>query len=596
MSRSLPSNRNHTEMGSYFNPPVRFGMSRYPHLEKISSRDLTTRGISTIDKQLRTLKGGRFLRSTLPHHLKRSAIKLLTYERELDLYLLVRFDGGVYPHHSSDHLSSQNSSSSSSSSDPSLVHSSACDLSGANTPPPPPPSDTDLEDTIYDIVHYMSEVRIDRITEIETTQRQLETSQLVASGERASLVERIGSLRLEYLKNNSDDDMEISSNEKKWGELEMVEMEIQMRMEELIRWFEKMETVFHISNCPEKSQVKAHETPRCCSDCQQLNGQKLNRFMLCEKLIKTNEYWRSSKRAQPWSATTPFKIPNGWRCKLHHKGPWHKGSSSKSEGHNLFRVWKTRTLHKRIALKLKDQTPVESKLGTRMGVVKKEGSIYVCWWRRATPIQNDIKGLAGYYRRFIKGFSKIAKPMTKLTQKNIKFDWTEKAEAAFQLLKEKLCSAPILSLPEGSENFVVYCDASRKGLGASVVFSDHNEFANIFYDHKEIESGANILDAQVEPRTDGTLCLNGRSWIPCRALGTQLDMSMAYHPQTGGHPNFGGHVACFIKVAPFEALYGRKCRSPICWAEVGDAQLTGPEIVHETTKKIIQIKKRTQAA
>ncbi|GJS78331.1 hypothetical protein Tco_0728212 [Tanacetum coccineum] len=58
----------------------------------------------------------------------------------------------------------------------------------------------DLEDTIYDIVHYMSEVRIDRITEIKTTQRQLETNQLVASGERASLVERIGSLRLEYLK------------------------------------------------------------------------------------------------------------------------------------------------------------------------------------------------------------------------------------------------------------------------------------------------------------------------------------------------------------------------------------------------------------
>ncbi|GJV18480.1 hypothetical protein Tco_1367500, partial [Tanacetum coccineum] len=58
----------------------------------------------------------------------------------------------------------------------------------------------DLEDTIYDIVHYMSEVHIDRITEIETTQRQLETSQMVASRERASLVESIGSLRLEYLK------------------------------------------------------------------------------------------------------------------------------------------------------------------------------------------------------------------------------------------------------------------------------------------------------------------------------------------------------------------------------------------------------------
>ncbi|GJW30408.1 hypothetical protein Tco_0047283, partial [Tanacetum coccineum] len=51
-----------------------------------------------------------------------------------------------------------------------------------------------------------------------------------------------------------------------------------------------------------------------------------------------------------------------------------------------------------------------------------------------------------------------------------------------------------------------------------------------------------------------------------------------------------------IKAAPFEALYGRKCRLPICWAEVGDAQLTGPKIVHETTEKIIQIKKRIQAA
>ncbi|GJU41456.1 putative reverse transcriptase domain-containing protein [Tanacetum coccineum] len=56
--------------------------------------------------------------------------------------------------------------------------------------------------------------------------------------------------------------------------------------------------------------------------------------------------------------------------------------------------------------------------------------------------------------------------MTKLTQKSVEFDWGEKAEAAFQLLKQKLCSALILALPEGSENFVVYCDASHKGLGA----------------------------------------------------------------------------------------------------------------------------------
>ncbi|GJS91537.1 putative nucleotidyltransferase, ribonuclease H [Tanacetum coccineum] len=89
------------------------------------------------------------------------------------------------------------------------------------------------------------------------------------------------------------------------------------------------------------------------------------------------------------------------------------------------------------------------------------------WASSKTPTEiRQFVGLAGYYRRFIEGFSKIAKPMTKLTQKNVKFDWSVKAETAFQLLKQKLCSAPILALPEGSENFAVYCDASHKGLGA----------------------------------------------------------------------------------------------------------------------------------
>ncbi|GJR49241.1 hypothetical protein Tco_1399762 [Tanacetum coccineum] len=209
----------------------------------------------------------------------------------------------------------------------------------------------DLEDTIYDIVHYMSEVRIDRITEIETTQRQLETSQMVASGERASLVERIGSLRLEYLKEefhqvrrDRDDTrrrlrrLESTMTITRSGMTpEAIEELVNRHVEEalaaheatraanaleaenqsqngsdsnngnggngngengnggngnpnkngrgdipiakectyqdfmkcqplnfkgtkgvfgLIRWFEKMETVFHISNCPEKYQVK----------------------------------------------------------------------------------------------------------------------------------------------------------------------------------------------------------------------------------------------------------------------------------------------------------------------------------------------------
>ncbi|GJY89807.1 putative reverse transcriptase domain-containing protein [Tanacetum coccineum] len=88
------------------------------------------------------------------------------------------------------------------------------------------------------------------------------------------------------------------------------------------------------------------------------------------------------------------------------------------------------------------------------------------WASPKTPTEiRQFLGLAGYYRRFIEGFSKIAKSMTKLTQKGIKFDWGEKEENAFQLIKQKLCSASILSLPEGSKDFVVYCDASNKGLG-----------------------------------------------------------------------------------------------------------------------------------
>ncbi|GJU02386.1 putative reverse transcriptase domain-containing protein [Tanacetum coccineum] len=89
------------------------------------------------------------------------------------------------------------------------------------------------------------------------------------------------------------------------------------------------------------------------------------------------------------------------------------------------------------------------------------------WASPKSPTEiRQFLGLAEYYRRFIEGFSKIAKSMMKLTQIGIKFDWGEKEENAFQIIKQKLCSAPILALPEGSEDFVVYCDASHKGLGA----------------------------------------------------------------------------------------------------------------------------------
>ncbi|GKA56039.1 putative reverse transcriptase domain-containing protein [Tanacetum coccineum] len=164
------------------------------------------------------------------------------------------------------------------------------------------------------------------------------------------------------------------------------------------------------------------------------------------------------------------------------------------------------------------------------------------WLSKASPkTPTEIRqflGLAGYYRQFIKGFLKIAKPMTKLTQKNVRFNWSKKEEAAFQLLKQKLCSAPILALPEGSENFVVYCDAFRKRLGTDLMkrekviayVSRQLKVHEKNYTTHDLELEAVILEAQVEarkeknfitedlcgmiktlePRVDGTLGLNGR--------------------------------------------------------------------------------------
>ncbi|GKA94138.1 putative reverse transcriptase domain-containing protein, partial [Tanacetum coccineum] len=455
------------------------------------------------------------------------------------------------------------------------------------------------------------------------------------------------------------------------------------------------------------------------------------------------------------------------------------------------------------------------------------------WTSPKSPTEiRQFLGLAGYYRRFIEGFSKIAKPMTKLTQKKVKFEWGHKQEAAFQLLKQKWCSAPILALPKGSEDFIAYCDASKKGLGdvlmqrekvisyasrqlkiheknytthdlelEAVVFAlkilrhylygpkctllndydyeirYHLGKANVVADalgRKErepplrvqalvmtisLDLPKQILNAQteaqkpeniknedvggmlvenvknpeairtekLEPHADGTLCLNGRSWLPCygdlrtmimheshkskyfihpgsdkmyqdmkelywwpnmkadiatyvskfcdlhtdietdpmdklariylkevvtrhgilvsiicdrdlrfasnfwrslqNTLGTNLDISTAYHPQTDGQSektiqtledmlrtcaidfrkgwvnhlplvefSYNNSYHASIKAAPFKALYGRKCRSPVCWTEVGEAQILGPELIQETTEKIIQIKQRMQAA
>nr|GEV23388.1 hypothetical protein [Tanacetum cinerariifolium] len=187
----------------------------------------------------------------------------------------------------------------------------------------------------------------------------------------------------------------------------------------------------------------------------------------------------------------------------------------------------------------------------------------------------------------------------KLTQKGIKFDWGEKEENAFQLIKQKLCSASILSLPEGNKDFVVYCDASHKGFGAVLmqrvkviayasqqlkVPKSSQGFDNIWVIMDRLTKSAHFLPIRENDPLDklARLYLNrivARHEIPVSII---CDRDGSYHAR--------------IKAAPYEALYGRKCRSPVCWAKVGEAQLTGPKLIEETMQKIVLIRQRIQAA
>jgi hypothetical protein len=82
-------------------------------------------------------------------------------------------------------------------------------------------------------------------------------------------------------------------------------------------------------------------------------------------------------------------------------------------------------------------------------------------------------GLAGYYRRFIEGFSKISKPMTELLENDKKFEWTSACEASFQELKKRLTTAPILVMPDMEKPFSIYCDVSDQGLGCVLMQDGH---------------------------------------------------------------------------------------------------------------------------
>nr|GEU65427.1 hypothetical protein [Tanacetum cinerariifolium] len=149
-----------------------------------------------------------------------------------------------------------------------------------------------------------------------------------------------------------------------------------------------------------------------------------------------------------------------------------------------------------------------------------------------TPTEiRQFLGFAGYYRRFIKGFLKIAKLMTKLTQKSVKFDWSEKAKAEFQLLKQKLYSAQILALAKENYGTEDLC----------------------------------VMIKKLEPRTDGTLCLRNKSWIPCYGDLRDLIMHESHKSKYSIHPGLDKmyqnlkKMYCWPNMKAKIATYVSKC-------------------------------------
>ncbi|KAG8496911.1 hypothetical protein CXB51_008092 [Gossypium anomalum] len=149
--------------------------------------------------------------------------------------------------------------------------------------------------------------------------------------------------------------------------------------------------------------------------------------------------------------------------------------------------------------------------------------------RNITEVQSFL-GLAGYYRRFVKGFSMIATPMTKLLQKDVKFEWSEKCQKSFNQLKTYLTEAPLLVQPESGKEFVIYSDASLFGLGcvlmqeAAIVFALEiwrhylfGERCHVFSDHKSLKY----------LMTQRDLNLRQRRWLE---LLKDYELIIDYHP------------------------------------------------------------------
>ncbi|XP_075489706.1 uncharacterized protein LOC142528550 [Primulina tabacum] len=266
--------------------------------------------------------------------------------------------------------------------------------------------------------------------------------------------------------------------------------------------------------------------------------------------------------------------------------------------------------------------------------------------KNATDIRSFL-GLAGYYRKFVEGFSSIAIPLTKLIQKNSKFVWDEGCEKIFQTLKEKLASTPVLILPTEDKEFTIYSDASKEEALSlwrqvrnfhrlpepqylftqnelnmrqrrwiellkdyDLTISYHPGKANKVADalSRKNESKITLASLSARPCLQETVKLNQDRDLELKKLRGQVESGKSQDLQTDdkGVMWMKGRLCVLecdnlrqeirIEMAPYEALYGRKCRSPLYWDEVGEKAIVGPELVQLTIGNVTVVREKLKAA